>query len=111
MILVSRYWPTRKFSDAELKGAHPHLVELGGGCGNGRIYPDEMWEQAKNEFEALKEELTGNEAPGVVIRYEWIKGYPQQRSVCVGSVCSLDDRPEDFLPALVVSNENPRIHI
>lgn len=98
-ILVSRTWPadagTRQPSFA---GRHPHFE--GRGSGGAYSYPDEMWAKAQAEYLSLQD-MGANVAPGVLVRYEWVPGYPDGYALLEGAICSLSDKPEDFLPATV----------
>lgn len=99
-ILVSRSWPPEHPTlPIRRAGEHPHRR----GSGNYFTFPDEMWHAAQEVYLQLEP------VSGSLVRYEWVKGFPgAQYLVSEGAVCSLDDKPHEFLPALVVDRDHPR---
>lgn len=108
-ILVSRTWPMAKgASQSSSLHGHPHFE--GRGSGNAYTYPDEMWAAAQKEHRYLLD-VSPQAVPGCLVRYEWVRGYPDGYALLEGAVCSLDDKPEEFLPGLNVDSKNPRVCI
>lgn len=93
-IYVSRSWPTDQ-PTAPRQGQHPHAV--GRGTGNYYSYPDEMWAAAQEQFRSLQS-VSSPVAPGMEVKYEWRRGYPEGYHLMEGAFCALDDKPEEIVP-------------
>lgn len=101
MILVSKSWPAKETINPTWEiDRHPHMI--GRGSGSTYTYPDEMWHEAQEQYKLLINYKHTMEE-GVLIKYEWIKGYPDGYNLLEGAVCSIDDKPEDHLPIIDIN--------
>lgn len=91
-IYVSRSWPADSPNHL-YPGEHPH----GRGAGNYYSYPDEMWVAAQEQFRSLQV-VSSPVAPGMEVKYEWRRGYPNGYLFMEGAFCALDDKPEEIMP-------------
>lgn len=91
-IYVSRSWPADDLSHP-FPGKHPHAR----GAGNYYHYPDEMWAAAQEQFRSLQV-VSSPIAPGMEVKCEWRRGYPEGYHLMEGAFCALDDKPEEIVP-------------